>query len=167
MEWRIDDVFIVNHLTGSMKISLRFNDFFGHFKEMDKILAKYDTPCILSVLAEGIEIYPEWVAYIKERMYRYTIEMHGFDHQRFSTISEEEGYRQLAKAKEMIEKEFKVKINNWFVPFKSFPKWGVRVCDRLGIRFHEKGSLRRHITFHYWNSRDRAHMAKIIRTYYE
>lgn len=157
VEIRCDDVLLLNNLTGSMKNSLRYNSFFGHFLLFDKFLEDHDLHCILTVMAEGIIAYPEWVQYIKLRKYRYTIELHGYSHYYYKGMSEEEAYLSLSTARDMIEKAFDVKVTRWYVPFGRhfFPEWSLRVCERLGLKFHTKGGTTAHKYFHYWNSRSR------------
>lgn len=165
LEIRIDDVLLLGNLTGSMKNCLRHNTFFGHFKMMDKILEDNNLHAILTLMAEGIPYYPEWVQYIKERQHRYTIEMHGFSHDYYKGMSEEDAYRSLLTAKWMIEKEFGVKVSRWYVPFgrQYFPEWDyIKLCDRLGVKFHTKGGTTRHFYFHYWNSRDRLRLQRLL-----
>ena len=70
---RVDDVLLVNPNTGSMKISLRNRSYFDYFQEADKLFAQYNIPCILAILAEGIDVYPEWVEYIKKNKHRFII----------------------------------------------------------------------------------------------
>ena len=165
IEIRCDDVLLLKNLTGSMKNSLRYGTYFEHFKKFDKILEEYNLYCILSILAEGIPYYPEWVEYIKERQHRYKIALHGFSHNYYAGMSEEDGYHQLMTAKWMVEKEFGVKIERWYVPFGRllFPEWSLRVSERLGVKFHTRGGTSRHFYFHYWNSRDRLRLERLIR----
>ena len=117
VEIRIDDVLLLNNLTGSMKNCLRHNTFFGHFKEMDKILERLKNPVVLTVMAEGIEHYPEWVEYIRARQDRFIIELHGYSHFYYKGMSEEEAYFSLGLAKTKIEETFGVKVTRWYVPF--------------------------------------------------
>lgn len=161
IEIRFDDVLLFKNLTGSMKNSLRYNSFFGHFKKADNLLNEY--PCILTVLADGIPAYPDWVQYIKERPY-FRIEMHGESHFYYENFTEQEGYDSLARAKDAIEKAFDTRVTRWYVPFGRlrFPDWGSKVCDKLGIRFHTRGSIKRDFYFHYWNSRDRLKLEKVM-----
>lgn len=170
IEVRIDDVLLLNNLTGSMKNSLRYDTFFGHFMKMDKFLENNNIHCILTILAEGIEAYPEWVKYIKLRKHRYTIEMHGYSHHYYKGMSEEEGYQSLALARDMIEKAFEVKVSRWYVPFgrTSFPEWDyLKVCERLGIKFHTRGGTTHHTYYHYWNSRDRIRLQELYKSHGE
>ena|SRR3990167_2973486 len=164
IEIRIDDVFLLNNLTNSMKNSLRKYTFFEHFKLMDKILETLKEPVILTILAEGIQDYPEWVEYIKARQKRFVIELHGYSHYYYQGMTEEQAYQSLALAKYMIEEAFGVKVSRWYVPFGRhyFPEWSFRVCDRLGLKFHTKGGVTRHFYYHYWNSRDRLRLERLI-----
>src|SRR3990167_6125004 len=166
IEIRFDDVLLLNNLTGSMKNSLRYNSFFGHFLLADKFLEDHNLHCILTILAEGIEAYPEWVQYIKLRKHRYTIELHGYSHLYYKGMSEEEAYQSLKKAKELVEKAFEVKITRWYVPFGRhyFPEWDyIKVCERLGLKFHTRGGTARHFYLHYWNSRDRLRLERLYK----
>lgn len=164
---RNDDVLLVNPITGSMKNSLRSgNSFFDWFKITDKIFEENNIHCILSVLAEGIDVWPEWVSYIKERMYRYKIEMHGWDHAYPHAMTAEEGYEKLSRARDKIEATFDVKVEHWYVPNGRlyFPKWGPEVCEKLGVQFNYKGDSRDfyQLHIHYWNTRDIQRLKNII-----
>jgi len=163
LEIRFDDVLIVSHLTGSMKNSLRYNTFWGHFLEADKILQKYQQQCTLAVMSEGIDVYPDWVDYIRKNKDRYKIAVHAREHINFRFLYEEDGYRHLLEAKNKIEETFGP-IERWYVPFgrPNFPPWGIKVCDQLGLKFHTRGGLSRHLYFHYWNSRDRDKLEKVL-----
>ena len=145
-----------------MKNSLRYNTFFGHFLEFDRILT--EKPYIVTVVADGIELYPEWVEYVKANKNRYTIEMHCWSHGDHQNLKAEEGYEQLSRARELIQKTFDVEVHRWYVPFgrMRFPQWHLDVCQRLGLQFHTKGGTARHHYFHYWNSRDRDRLKKIL-----
>jgi peptidoglycan/xylan/chitin deacetylase (PgdA/CDA1 family) len=167
--FRNDDVLLANPVTGAMKNCLRHNTFFGHFKEADKIFKKYNVPQVLAILSEGIPLYPEWIQFIKERQHRYTIQMHGYDHRWYTAFSEEEAYQILKKAKEDIEDAFGVTVTRWYVPFGRmwFPEWSLRVCERLGVQFHTRGTApARTYHFHYWNSRDRRNIGRLVEHYY-
>lgn len=165
IEIRCDDVLLLNNLTGSMKNSLRYNSFFGHFLLFDKFLEDNNLHCILTVMAEGIEAYPEWVQYIKLRKHRYTIELHGYSHHYYKGMTEDEAYVSLFKAKILIEEAFDVKVSRWYVPFGRhfFPTWSLSVCERLGIKFHTRGGTTRHYYFHSWNSRDRIRLQELYK----
>ena len=170
VEIRCDDVLLLNNLTGSMKNSLRYNSFFGHFLIFDKFLEDHNLHCILTVMAEGVAAYPEWVQYIKLRKHRYTIELHGYSHYYYKGMSEEEACQSLSTARDIIEKAFEVKISRWYVPFgrRYFPEWDyLKVCERLGLKFHTKGGTTRHFYFHYWNSRDRIRLQRLYNEYGE
>lgn len=164
IEIRFDDVLLLNNLTGSMKNSLRYNSFFGHFLLADKFLEDNNLHCILTVMAEGIAAYPEWVQYINLRKYRYTIELHGYSHYYYKGMSEEEAYQSLSTARDMIESAFDVKVSRWYVPFgrQFFPEWDyLRVCERLGLKFHTRGGTTMHRYFHTWNSADRLRLQRL------
>lgn len=169
IEVRIDDVLLLNNLTGSMKNSLRYNSFFGHFMVLDKFLENHNIHAVLTIMAEGIEAYPEWVQYIKLRKHRYTIELHGYSHHYYKGMTEEEAYQSLNTARDLVEKAFNVKVNRWYVPFGRhyFPEWSLRVCERLGLKFHTRGGTTRHYYFHYWNSRDRLRLKRLYDQYGE
>lgn len=157
IEYRNDDVLLTYPTTNSMRKCLRHNTYFGHFKETDKLFKKGNTPCTLAILADGIDENPDWVKYIKRNRHRYVIEMHGWSHIRYGSISKEEGCYLLAKAKKKIEETFEDKVSRWYVPFGKlyYPKWGKEICDLLGIGFDVEGIKFKQKHFHYWNSRDR------------
>lgn len=165
IEIRCDDVLLLNNLTGSMKNSLRYNSFFGHFLLFDKFLEDNNLHCILTLMAEGIEAYPEWVQYLKLRKHRYTIELHGYSHYYYKGMTEDEAYESLKKAKDLIEKTFEVEVSRWYVPFgrQFFPSWSLDVCKRLGVQFHTRGGVTVHKYYHYWNSADRIRLQELYK----
>lgn len=164
IEIRFDDVLLSGFLTKSMKNSLRHNSFFEHFKEADKILEENNLHCALAIVGAGIDEYPEWVEYIKQRMHRYTIAMHCWEHNFHHGMKEEKAFEELARAKAKIEEAFGVPVTRWYVPFGRlyFPEWGLRVSNRLGIEFDLNKETKRHFYFHYWNSRDRLRLLRLI-----
>ena len=149
-----------------MKNCLRRKNFWEWFQYTDQIFEKNNLHCILAVLAEGIEKYPEWVNYINRNKHRYKIEMHGFDHTYPRAMTGDEAYEILARAKEKIEEAFDIEIKHWYVPNGRlfFPDWGVEVCDRLGIQFNSRGDTRDYYQWHmhYWNTRDIKRLERII-----
>lgn len=169
IEIRFDDVLLAGTLTRSMKNSLRHNSFFGHFKEADKILEENNLHCHLAIVGKGIEVFPEWVEYIKQRMDRYTIAMHCWEHNFHHGMYEERAFEQLSLAKQKIEEVFGVSVTRWYVPFGRlyFPEWGLRVSDRLGVEFDLNKEIKRHFYFHYWNSRDRLRLLRLLKQHGE
>lgn len=162
-EIRCDDVLQSNHLSQRQK-KVANGRLFEMFLEADKIFEKYNYPCTLAILAEGIKHCPEWTEYIKKNQRRYKIELHGYCHNHFAQLPEETGEEYLRKAKELIEKTFNIKITTWYVPFgrKSMPEWGEEVCQRLGIKldipirktlpeFWFKDRTIPQTNFHYWD----------------
>ena len=162
---RNDDVLQVKVFSDKMGKAQRVQSLFEWFRETDQVFEKYNIPCILSVLSEGIEVYPEWVSYIKNNLHRFQIELHGFQHDFYNDMSAEEGYRNLKQAREEIEDTFNIKITTWYVPFgkKKFPVWGKEVCDKLGIDFdvtgNNKGNQR---YFHYWYKKNQDSICKLL-----
>lgn len=156
---------------------------FELFLEADKPFEQYQHPCILAVLSEGIEVYSEWVDYIKKNKHRYQIELHGSKHFYYCDMSEQEGEKELKMAKEKIEDTFETKISTWYITFgkRKAPEWGQRVCDRLGIiydypmtkrdaelwlkNYYMKSGLYpfNHINFHYWHPAQRQDIAEVIK----
>ena len=153
LEIRNDDALLATPDSQCLKRSFSRFDFFERFKEVDKVFEKHNIPQIVTVLAEGIDIYPEWVKYIKERQDRIRVEMHGWGHLNYRIYDEEFAYQLLKTAKEKIEDSFQTKVSRWYVPHGRllFPSWGKDVCSKLGIKFHTTGGTIRHVYFHYWN----------------
>ena len=159
VEIRNDDILLYQNTTPSMGRAKKAKSFFEWFKETDKWFEERNIPMIITVLADGIDIYPEWVKYIKERKHRFKIELHGHTHLNFRHILDDDKiYKMLMPAKRKIEKTFDVKITRWYAPFsrKGFPggsaEIGMRVCQRMGIQFHTKGNGKiPHRYFHYWS----------------
>ena len=165
LEFRCDDLFIGKRLTGSMKNSLRYNSFFGHFLAFDHILEQHGAHCIMTIVADGIELYPEWVAYVKRNKHRYTLQLHCWSHLDHQNLTAEEAFEQLNRGRNLIEETFDVRVSRWYVPFGRvrFPEWSLEVCKRLGLEFHTSGGTARHHYFHYWNSADRERLRGILR----
>lgn len=169
IEIRIDDVLINKNLTPPMVISLRKAPFFEQFKEFDAFFDKHNITCILAVVADGIDVYPEWVEYIKKNKHRYHIELHGLNHYNYTGIDAEQGYRDLLEGKRKIEEAFGVKVTKWYVPFmrKGMPEWGKEVCGRLGIGLNNAiDGTKRHYRGHYWNPKDVKRLTGIMTHYY-
>lgn len=164
--FRNDDILLVNPITGAMKNAIRRKTYEEWFYEIDEIFERYNCPSTLAVLSEGIERYPQWIEYIKERKHRFNIQLHGEGHGYYMKMSEEEGYEILSRATERIERTFDIKVTHWYVPFGRlfFPEWGPRVCRRMEIRFNSKGDSREFFQhrFHYWNTRDTRNLKKLI-----
>jgi hypothetical protein len=157
---------------------------FELFLEADKPFKKYNYPCILAILSEGIDVYPEWVEYIKKNQHRYIIELHGSRHYFYCDLTEERGERELRLARDKIEKTFGVKVSTWYVTFgrKKAPEWGQRVCDRMGIKYDIPNTKRdgdlwlksyyykekqtspfNHINFHFWHPSQRKEIAEVLK----
>ena len=153
LEFRNDDVLQVGCSSLHHVCRLRCKTAWEWFLEADKVFEEYNYPCTLVILSEGIDYYPEWVEYIKKHQYRYNIELHGSSHRYYENMTAEEGYKDLLKAKEKIEKEFNVKITTWYIPYgkRHFPKWGEEVCKKLGINFDVVGRELKQHKFHYWH----------------
>lgn len=162
-EIRNDDVLQVTHLSQRQK-RVANGRLFEMFLEADKVFEKYNYPCTLAVLGEGIKHCPEWVDHIKKNIHRYKIELHGYVHNHFAQLTEEQGEEDLKKALDLIEKTFNTKVTTWYVPFgrKSMPEWGGAVCERLGIKldiptrkclpvFWLKDKTIPQVNFHYWD----------------
>lgn len=165
LEIRSDDVLQSADFTYTQKKVAREKTMFEWFKEADKVFERYNYPCILAVLSEGIDREPEWVEYIKERQDRYVIDLHGSNHKyhRYAGMSEQDLYDDLALAKEKIESTFNVEVKNWYVPFgrKARNPYGEKVCEKLGIKqWIPSGKVDAklwfkwknipHVNFHYW-----------------
>ena len=153
---RNDDVLMLTTTTKHQVAAQKKKSFFEWFVESDKIFEEYDCPSVLAVLAEGIDVYPEWVKYIKERQHRFRIELHGYTHLWYHRLSSEDGYRTLKYAKDKIEDTFGVHVSTWYIPFcgKSWSvSWRREVCERLGVRFDvldDLDTVYQH-RYHYWN----------------
>ena len=173
VELRNDDVLIYGNLTSRMCQAMEHKSMFEWFKETDGWFEERNIPMILAVLTDGIDHYPEWVDYIKQRQHRYRIELHGHTHINYRHIlNENKLYDLLMPAKEKLEETFSTRITRWYAPFSrgGFPggnaEIGMRVCERMGMKFHTKGNgpiPHRH--FHYWNPEGIARIKEILSTY--
>lgn len=137
LEIRNDDVLQLEPSSKHQAAILHGRSLFGEFLKADEIFEKYNYPCILAVLSEGIDYNQEWVEHIKKNLHRYKIELHGLTHRNYNMLSEEELYVELFEAKEKIEKTFGVKISKWYLPYgrKGETPFGKKVCKRLGIEY--------------------------------
>lgn len=181
---RNDDVLQATLWTKRGRKYLRKKTAFELFLEADKPFEQYQYPCILAVIADGIDVYPEWVEYIKKNKHRYIVELHGLSHRYYCDLTEEEGERKLRTAREKIEDTFETKISTWYITFgrRKAPEWGQRVCDRMGIKYdlprtkrgpglwlknyYLKGGVTypfKHINFHFWHPEQRKDIAEVIK----
>lgn len=173
IEIRNDDILIYENLTPSMCRARKEKSMFEWFKETDRWFEERNITMILAVLADGIEPFPEWVEYVKERKHRYRIELHGHTHINFRHILDEDKiYDLIMPAKEKVENAFGVEVTRWYTPFgrRGFPggtaEIGMRVCERMGIRFHTKGNGPiPHRYFHFWNTKSINTMKELLAGY--
>lgn len=178
LEIRNDDVLQCDCFTENQKTKFANKTPFQHFIEADEYFAKYNYPCILAICANGIDKEPEWVEYIKKHQDRYIIELHGFDHKRYSRLNKEALYNELKRAIDKIESTFNVKVSTWYLPFGRKGKniYGQEVCDMLGIKYDVpigKIDMRRwfkyrhtnHVNFHYWDNEQVKYVNEYIGKY--
>jgi len=167
VEFRNDDVLISQNLTPAMVKSLERGLMFEQFKKTDELFKETKTPCILAVLSEGIDEFPEWVEYIKFNISRFKIEMHGLMHVDYRNFNYQQGLNYLALAKQEIERTFDVKISRWYPPFgrKCFPEWGEKVCEELDIKLNKSIQGLPHYPFHFWNLKDVERVKRIMEKY--
>lgn len=178
---RNDDVLQISGFTKNQVKTMGDKMLYEHFLEADRVFEKYDYPCILAILSEGINGYPDWVKHIKNNIHRYIIELHGSAHYRYGNLSEERGKKELKEALDKIEETFGVRPTTWYLPFgrKSQPKWGKKVCEELRIKYDvPTGKIdakrwiygyRRthkppfyHINFHFWDEQQVKHIEQVI-----
>ncbi len=174
---RNDDVFQNTDFTADQERAFKIKSPYHWFLEADKPFAEHNFSCTLVVLSEGLDLYHEWVKYVKENIGRYKIELHGSSHLKYKKMTEEEGLKDLQFAKNRIEQEFGQKITTWYVPFgrSNIPEWGDRVCEKLGIKmdrptmkqlpyFWDREPKREQINFHYWDLHQILQIRDIIET---
>ena len=180
-ELRNDDVLQSQRITKHQQIAMEGRDLFDLFLECDKIFEKYNYPCTLLILSEGIDVYPEWVEHIKKNLHRYKLELHGTLHYNYKYLSREQVKKELAEAKEKIERTFGVKLTTWYMPFgrKGKHEDGDAICKELGLleeKQTQKIDIRfwtNHYTkyntskfpqanFHYWCNHQRKQVEKIL-----
>ena len=183
IEIRNDDVLQSQKFSKSQRIRFEQHTPFEHFLIADKPFEKYNYPCILAVLSEGIDNNPEWVEYIIKNRYRYKIELHGSLHYNYSDFSKRDLAKDLSRAINKIENTFNTKITTWYLPYgrKSKNVYGEEVCRELGIKYdvplgkidakpwlkkhHKHGKAPfNHINFHYWHEDQRRHIEAVIKT---
>ena len=151
------------------------------FRKQNGLFKKYNYPCTLAILEEGIDKNPKWVEYIKKNQHRYKIELHGRNHINYGKMSQEELLDDLFWAKKRVECEFGIKISTWYVPFgrKGRNQYAKQVCGNLGLQvgipetkvdsgrwlygYQKTGkSPFDHINFHYWHSSQVCEIKKIL-----
>lgn len=175
LEIRMDDVLQTMEFSQLQIKMLRDKTMFERFLEIDKEFEKYNYPCILAILAEGIDNAPEWLEHIKKNQHRYIIELHGSAHIRYDNLTQQELLDDLYSAKTKIEKEFGVKVSTWYVPFgrKGRNKYAEEVCLLLGIKlgipeskidakFWFRNKNLPQINFHYWVDAQNNHVKNIL-----
>lgn len=177
LEIRMDDVLQTKLFTPHQVYALNEKTMFEWFLEADKVFEKYQYPCILAILEEGIDREPQWVEHIKKNSHRYIIELHGREHIRYGTLTKEELEEDLFWAKKRIEAEFGAKITTWYVPFgrKGRNPYAEEVCEKLGIKlgiperkvdaklwFRNRGMP--HVNFHFWHRGQIGHVNEIVET---
>ena len=176
LELRNDDVLQSSNFSKRQREAWQFGSPFEWFRSADKIFEKYNYPCTLVILSEGIRVYPEWVDYIKQNQHRYEIELHGSSHFKYGRMSKERGLKDLKKAKELIENTFNVRITTLYIPYgrKNIPAWAEEVCRELGMKadipkfkqlpqFWNKPPEKKQINFHYWSKKQVKQVRNIIK----
>jgi len=161
-EIRNDDVLQTTLFTQAQKRALEEKSMFEWFLEADKVFEKYNHPCILAILAEGLTDR-QWVEHIKKNQHRYIIELHGYSHEKYGRFGRQELYDNLKHAKDLIEMEFGVKVTTWYVPFgrKGRNPYAEEVCQELGlklgipngkvdVKLWFKNKSMPHGNFHFW-----------------
>ena len=176
LEIRMDDVLQTKRFTKDQKYALDQKTMFEWFLEADKVFEKYNYPCILAILEEGLNTESEWIDHIKKNMHRYVIELHGREHIHYGELSKEDLLEDLFWAKKRIEAEFGVKVTTWYVPFgrKGRNPYAEEVCQQLGLKlyipngkvdaklwFHDNSMP--HVNFHYWRADQNNHVEQILK----
>ena len=177
LEIRNDDVLQSSNFSRRQREAWQFGSPFEWFKSTDEMFEKYGYLCTLVILSEGIQVYPEWVDYIKKNQYRYKIELHGSSHFKYGRMSRERGLKDLKEAKELIENTFGTQITTWYIPYgrKNIPDWAEEVCEELGMKadipkfkslpqFWNKPPEKKQINFHYWDKKQIKQVRSILST---
>lgn len=175
LEIRIDDVLQTYLFTSSQKKALEEKTMFEWFLEIDKVFEKYNYPCTLAILSEGLKNI-EWVEHIKKNIHRYKIELHGSSHIKYGRLEYQSLLDDLYEAKNKIENEFGVKVTTWYVPFgrKGRNQYAEDICKLLGLKLgipERKVDAKlwfidktlNHINFHYWRPDQNNHVKEILK----
>lgn len=179
VELRNDDVLQVKPATAHQRQECEGRDMFELFLEADQWFEKYQYSSTLTLLAEGIDHYPEWVEHIKKNLHRYKLELHGLRHDHYNRLPQEQGYADLKEAKEKIESAFGVKLTTWYVPYGHSYRipWGKEVSEKLGLVFnpvvgkhdvkrwlasYQQGTPFPHTNFHFWHKGQRENVREIL-----
>ena len=181
-EIRNDDVLqTFMSVTKHQRSDLRGRTLFECFWHSDKMFEKYQYPCTLAVLAEGIDYNSEWVEHIKKYKHRFKIELHGNNHINYSHYGDDKIREELGKGIDKIEKTFGTRPEIWYPPWgrRGAPENGVRICLELGIKMYEQvGKVDAklwlknpdkypHINFHYWNDKQVDQVEQILNRLHE
>jgi len=190
IEFRCDDVLQYDSWGRTQRWLFSKKDPFECFKEVDKIFKKYNFPCILAIVAQGIDMYPEWVQYIKDNQHRYKIELHGYFHHNrrvLQKMGEERLYRELLAGIKRIKETFGMNVTTFYVPFgkEGLGPNTEKVCRRLGIKCmaphkndsdiwlwlwrSHRGRLSSfsHVNFHFWHKRQVEATEEILKIIHE
>lgn len=164
LEIRNDDILQIGWSSKDQQERIKGKNMFEIFLETDRLFERYNYPCTLAVLSDGIKYYPKWVEHIRKHKDRYKIELHGSHHYNYSKFNREKLKTDLKEAINKIEFTFNTKITTWYPPFgrKGENEYGIEVCKELGIeQFIQKGKVDAalwllypdkyfHVNFHYW-----------------
>lgn len=154
---RVDDVlqssgFSQNQLTAFRKMTP-----LDWFKLATKKWQDY--PLVLAVVAEGVELNPKWVAYIKEHP-KWKIECHGYKHIDYRRVPLLEAVFDFGLAREILEKTFNQEITTYY-PYKNLGNEKTSAaCGLAGMKQKIETYRPRHwlenpkidrFYFHYWS----------------
>ena len=192
IELRNDDVLQTHAASVHQGYRTREKSLYDWFMWADEIFEKYNFPCTLAILGEGIEhaktnvLYQKWVEHIKKNKHRYTIELHGFHHRHPNELTREEMFKDISEGKKIVEDTFETKITTWYIPFgrRYQSPFGKEICEELGLNYdkylgnigtdHWLKSYQKHkvspyeqINFHYWHKEQVQNVEEIIKIWHQ
>lgn len=91
----------------------------------------------LACIANGVELYPEWVNMIKVNGWE--VQCHGLMHIDMQRQDEEESFIQLKEAKQLLEDTFNQRITQFYPPRLKVSDHLYHACLRLGMTLVVKG----------------------------
>ena len=123
---------------------------FEAFLEADQVFKKYNYPCTLAVLAEGIDSEPMWVDHIKRNLHRYTIELHGNRHVNYKAMPRQEFIDEMKEAIDKIENTFGNKLTTFYPPWgRKGERDDLDVFDELSaVQYVQLGNVDEKLWFY-------------------
>ena len=139
-EFTIHDVLQCHMYSPMQKKSMgKKGDFFEQFKSVMETFDNKDS-LIFLVVAEGIDMNPEWAAYVKDLLSKnsnWRVECHGMQHYTHSKESLEKLVKELGEAKKKIEEYLNQKVTLFHPPKDRYGGNVLAAAEALEMRLPE------------------------------